>query len=462
MEILAHFRSLRLLVLLALLAILVLGASYGLSRPLSIPSPEQLEVYAHPASVNQSGVRMYVAIGFLADLYGNPQPGRTVSLFAVNQTSNGSFMQRFVSDAVTNASGFVAFDLGSIRPEENDSYRFQTAVQVGSSEISFASNLESQSFTVALGPLGYANPQGLENVFSAHIMGVNGEPAIDAQVFLNETFLGRPNAQGLVRIVVPEGEHLVRIARETQEETFRVVGVAPSVPAYAQGPDAVLGTIAFAFMPLLLPVIAIAISFDAIAGERSQGSLELLFCSRVSRAGIVLGKFWGNFLPVALPVVIVILGGSAVITLVSGRSPDPRFAAFFVLGTLFLISVYTLMIMVFSTLARSLGSAIVLAISFWLVSSTVFNFLLFLALVASGQNPASRGFYEILSLVLLMNPNALYQMTVGAGLPTGTSAGLGLVPSGFLPVEWTLLAIGSWLLILFCADVWLFSRRSDL
>ena len=58
---------------------------------------------------------------------------------------------------------------------------------------------------------------------------------------------------------------------------------------------------------LVLPFIAILFTFDAIAGEREQGTLRLTLSNSVPRDFVLVGKFFGAFLSIGLSFVIAVL-----------------------------------------------------------------------------------------------------------------------------------------------------------
>ena len=61
------------------------------------------------------------------------------------------------------------------------------------------------------------------------------------------------------------------------------------------------------FIGMLMSFFAILFTFDAIAGERSRGTLSLMMSNTVSRNQVLLGKYLGAFLTLMVPLVIGIL-----------------------------------------------------------------------------------------------------------------------------------------------------------
>ena len=73
---------------------------------------------------------------------------------------------------------------------------------------------------------------------------------------------------------------------------------------------AVFRFIDFAFIvQIVLSLLAILFTYDAINGERERGTLKLTFANPVPRAQYILGKFIGSWLGLVVPILIPILLG---------------------------------------------------------------------------------------------------------------------------------------------------------
>ena len=66
---------------------------------------------------------------------------------------------------------------------------------------------------------------------------------------------------------------------------------------------------------LVTSFVAILLSFDAISGERENGTLALVLSNAVSRAGILAGKFLGVFIVIVIPTLIGILLSVLIVSL---------------------------------------------------------------------------------------------------------------------------------------------------
>ncbi|ADD07597.1 copper ABC transporter permease (plasmid) [Natrialba magadii ATCC 43099] len=70
-------------------------------------------------------------------------------------------------------------------------------------------------------------------------------------------------------------------------------------PTFEEGVGAAFGT-----MSLLIPIVAVLLSYPAIVGERESGSIHVLLSLPVSRAELLLGKTVGRTLALFVPVFI--------------------------------------------------------------------------------------------------------------------------------------------------------------
>ena len=78
-----------------------------------------------------------------------------------------------------------------------------------------------------------------------------------------------------------------------------LVGGGGDEPAYEAGPNEVL-ILMLAFTGLFPPILAIALSYDTIVGERTRKSLHLIVSKPVDRSSIFIGKFLGAFLSIVI------------------------------------------------------------------------------------------------------------------------------------------------------------------
>ena len=159
---------------------------------------------------------------------------------------------------------------------------------------------------------------------------------------------------------------------------------AGAAPTGALGVD--LLTVSVASMTTLsvylAPLLALLMSFDAIAGEIERGGLALLLTYPVSRTEILLGKFLAHLATLGFAVAVG-FGIAGVAAWAAGGAGAESFAALvrliwssILLGTAFLALGYAI-----SALTRNPGTAAGAAAGLWLVFVVLYDLGLLGALV---------------------------------------------------------------------------------
>jgi ABC-type transport system involved in multi-copper enzyme maturation permease subunit len=137
------------------------------------------------------------------------------------------------------------------------------------------------------------------------------------------------------------------------------------------------GNTIFAFFPtpdflyvarVVLSLFALLFGFDQISREKENGTLRLMLANSVSRAKILLGKWLGNFLGLAVPFVLVTSLGIAFLSL----DRDVRFSSehvlrlfFLLVLTLFYIAFFLSLGILISSLTRRAAGSIVILLFIW-------------------------------------------------------------------------------------------------
>lgn len=192
----------------------------------------------------------------------------------------------------------------------------------------------------------------------------------------------------------------------------------------------------------LVPLIALLMSFDAIAGEVERGTLPLLLTYPVSRPEILLGKLLAHLaiLTLAVAVGYGIAAGAALA--VDGQAMDGLPALWrllwssVLLGATFLGVGYGA-----SALARRPSGAAGLAIGVWLGFIVLYDLGLLAAIVADNG-----GFFtkRVFPLALLANPADAFRLyNLAASQATSAAAGVAGAAST-IPVWASLTSIVLW------------------
>ncbi|SNZ15020.1 ABC-2 type transport system permease protein [Natronoarchaeum philippinense] len=191
----------------------------------------------------------------------------------------------------------------------------------------------------------------------------------------------------------------------------RLLG-APAGSASFQTFVAVLGP-ASAFVP----IIAAMLGYKSIAGERASGSLALLLSQPHSRDDVVVGKFVGRTVVLAVPVVLAFAAGFGVVVVAFDAYSIVGYLGF--LGALLLVGIaYVSVAVAVSAATASPTWAAVGVLAYYLVFK-----LLWGALVLASNAIANRlttgewvlqvgGFPEWVNILFMLSPHNAYQLVL--------------------------------------------------
>lgn len=174
---------------------------------------------------------------------------------------------------------------------------------------------------------------------------------------------------------------------------------------------------------LFVPLVALALGYDAIVGERERNTLGLLLSLPVSRLEVIVAKFVGRGLALALSVALGL--GAAMLAAGPGES---RTLALLIAPTIKLGLAFVAIGMLVSTLARRQSTAASLVIATWFLLVFFYDLGLLGLLVATdgavsqgtitalvAGSPA--GLYRIELMSALSGPDALADLGLETPLP---------------------------------------------
>ncbi|APG49192.1 gliding motility-associated ABC transporter permease protein GldF (plasmid) [Phaeobacter porticola] len=229
-----------------------------------------------------------------------------------------------------------------------------------------------------------------------------------------------------------------------------VLSAVGSAPSGGLGADRLSITVASltSLSVYLVPLVALLMSFDAVAGEVERGTLPLLLTYPVARWEILGGKLIAH----TSILVIALLAGYGVAALIAVAN-DPAAVAGVgslwrltwtstLLGATFLGIGYAL-----SSLSRRASGAAGLAIGLWLGLVVLYDLALLAAVVADGGGIFTK---QIFPTALLVNPADAFRLfNLTASQATSTASGVGgaaasiaLWQSLLSILLWPILALG--------------------
>jgi ABC-type transport system involved in multi-copper enzyme maturation permease subunit len=416
-EFLVNLKSVRLLIMLVVLALVVVGGAYSLGAGTTGGSSRltPVEVWGHFAIAPAGG---NLAVAWVTDPFGNPFPDRTV-LFQSRE--DGETVE--LGEVRTDAEGFARLAIA-------ERIEFTAVVRIGTAEFSYGFLFfESPvNFTTSMRVEDF-DGDGFRGDLGIHVLTRAGDPAL-ANVSVNDTMVTSTNARGYAFIELPPGPSTltVEVAGERETTTFST----STVPAaFGSSPEFSLLFTAFIFVTFVVPIIAIVTAFDAISKERVQGTLDLLLSRPVSRAGTLIGKMAGTFASVAVPVTAVNLAGIGLLTYLFGRPPEWGLASASLGLALLLIAFYVLIQLTLSTLAKTSGTAILFGILVWLGFNVLYPVvtLILSSILFAGNFEAQFRFAQVAGVG---NPSWIYQQLLTFAAPAERG---GALPSTTLGLE---------------------------
>lgn len=188
------------------------------------------------------------------------------------------------------------------------------------------------------------------------------------------------------------------------------------------------------FITFLAPLLGIALGFDALNSERSQGTLSRLISQPIHRDAVLQGKFFAGLgvVGLALTALVIIVAGLGIVLL--GTTPSlgevGRLIAFIVVTVIY-VGFWLALAQLFSVLFKQAATSALASIAVWLFFAIFFT--LIVGLVVDAVAPAGKDAtnaellrHEELSVTLnRFSPGTLYDDATSALLnPSVRSLGV--------------------------------------
>lgn len=227
------------------------------------------------------------------------------------------------------------------------------------------------------------------------------------------------------------------------------------------------------FLAFLVPLIAIALGFDAVNGEFNRRTMSRLLAQPIYRDALLFGKFLAGLftLTLVLAAIWLLTMGLGIIQLgVPPNGEEVARSLIFLVTTVFYGGIWLAVAMVFSIVFRSPATAALASIAVWLFFTVFWSIIA--GVVAPVLRPVRFGFPEEelaqaqLELFLLrLSPNTLYaEATLALLRPTVRALGFvlpiqlqGAILGTPLPLRQSVLLIWPQLTGLVAATILLFA-----
>lgn len=187
------------------------------------------------------------------------------------------------------------------------------------------------------------------------------------------------------------------------------------------------------FLGFLVPLVAIALGFDAINGEYSRHTLSRILSQPIYRDALLTGKFLGGLLVIAICLLALWLLVTGLGILLLGLPPSGEEIArglAFLLSTFVYAGVWLAVAMAFSTLVKSPATSALCALTVWLVFTVFWPMLA--PLIAGAVAPidpldpmTAVHQIDLSQAIARVSPNVLYgEATLAILNPATRSLGL--------------------------------------
>jgi ABC-type transport system involved in multi-copper enzyme maturation permease subunit len=121
---------------------------------------------------------------------------------------------------------------------------------------------------------------------------------------------------------------------------------------------------------ILVSLVALILSYDAVCGEREDGTLKLMLANGLARSRILLAKFAGGVLTLVAPFLVSLSTGMLIIVLhprVNWTGADWGALGLIVAGALVYLAVFELIGILISSAHRSSASSIMTSLFVWVL-----------------------------------------------------------------------------------------------
>lgn len=196
----------------------------------------------------------------------------------------------------------------------------------------------------------------------------------------------------------------------------------------------------------LAPLLALMISFDAIAGEAERGSLSLLLSYPAGRGEILLGKFAAHLAALGFAMTVGFGSAGAIAAWSGGAGADSLIALARLIATSILLgAVFLALGYLVSALSRSATAAAGLSAGLWLVFVVLYDLGLLGAVVMDGGGNFTRSIFPWL---MVANPADAFRVwniaaSDGVALASGMAGAAQTLPAWAAPASlavWPVLA----------------------
>ena len=181
-------------------------------------------------------------------------------------------------------------------------------------------------------------------------------------------------------VSVAAGVILLLLAYGVSSSAIAAQASAERLTLWQRGAEGAVAAFAFGFLPLVIPLVAVGLSYDARRKDRASGFLETALSRPAPRWAIALGGFLGLFVAISITVLLITLAGIAIIEARLSALPSWDLVAPILIGALLLTALYLGLVLLLTTFLTP-GATTSLMVLLWFV----FNLTRQTPFIISGQ-----------------------------------------------------------------------------
>lgn len=193
----------------------------------------------------------------------------------------------------------------------------------------------------------------------------------------------------------------------------------------------------------LIPLIALLMSYDSLAGEIERGTLALTLATPIRRSELFLGKFLAQTAAVGVAIGLGFGIAGLAVGLAYGAGSEGMLAWLRLMGaSVGLGAVFVGLGLMLSAHASRISTAAVFAIGLWLVLVVLYDLALLGSVIAAGDGVYAR---QVFPWLVLANPADAFRIFNLAALDTAPVSGIdGLARTLPFPPAITLVVMFGW------------------
>lgn len=208
----------------------------------------------------------------------------------------------------------------------------------------------------------------------------------------------------------------------------------------------------------LVPLIALLLAFDTVAGEIDRGTLQLVLACPVSRFEILAGKFVGHLAVLSIAVVVGYgVSGAAVAFTSDGGFAGLGVLVRLIATSILLGAVFLAIGYLASALVRQTGTAAALAVGVWLVAVVLYDLGLLAIVVVEREGVFATTLFPWLLVASPGDAFRLFNLAMLGAAKTLTGMA-GIAEALPFPPGVALASLIAWLVAAFAAAWFVFRR----